>query len=98
MDPSWPANGINQSFICICTQSVSVVFRFGSRNQKLLLLVCFGLFRSFEHVSKQPKQTYLFLNIPKQTQIFLKPYTYSYSVGQTLVGRHAQVHHKVLVL
>ena len=40
-------------------QSVSVVFRF---------VLVTGLFRCFEHVSKQPKQTYLFRNEPKQQQ------------------------------
>jgi hypothetical protein len=36
------------------TQSVSVVFRFVSRNQKNIF---FGLFQCFGPVSKQPKQT-----------------------------------------
>jgi hypothetical protein len=81
-----------------CTQSVTVVFLFVSRNQKINFLVFFSLLRSFEHVSKQPKQTYLFLNKPQQTQIFFQPYTYRYSVGWTRVVRHVQVHHKVLVL
>ncbi len=39
------------------TQSVSVVFRFVSRNQTNFFSVCFGLFRCFDPVSKQPKQT-----------------------------------------
>jgi hypothetical protein len=94
MDPTWPANGINQSLIWNCTQSVTVVFLFVPRNQKINFLVCFSLFRSFE----QPIQTYLFLNKPKQTQIFFQPYTYRYSVGWTRVVRHVQVHHKFLVL
>jgi hypothetical protein len=42
------------------TQSVSVDFRFAfSRNQKMFFSVCFGLFRCFGPVSKQPKQTKL---------------------------------------
>jgi hypothetical protein len=38
------------------TQSVLVVFRFVSRNQKTFFSVCFGLFRCFGLVSKQLKQ------------------------------------------
>jgi hypothetical protein len=45
------------------TQSVSLVFRFISRNQKKKNSVCYGVM-----VSKQPKQTELFLNKPKQTE------------------------------
>ncbi len=50
------------------TQSVSVVFRFVSRNQKSFFSVCFGLFRCFGPVSKQPKQTEFSRNKPKQTE------------------------------
>ncbi len=45
------------------TQSVSVVFRFVLRNQKMFS----GLFRCFRPVSKQPKQTELFRNKPKKS-------------------------------
>ncbi len=45
------------------TQSVSVVFRFVSRNQKHF----FGLFRCFGPVSKQPKQTEFCQNKPKKS-------------------------------
>jgi hypothetical protein len=48
------------------THSVSVVFRFVSRNQQIIFSVCFGLFRCFEPVSKQPKQKDLFRNKPKK--------------------------------
>jgi hypothetical protein len=58
------------------TQSVSVVFRFVSQNQKTLFSVCFakpknfvfGLFRCFGPVSKQPKQTAFSRDKPKQTE------------------------------
>ncbi len=52
-------------------RSVSVVFRFVSWNQKQKKSVCFGLFWCFEFISKQPKQTELFLNKPKQTETTL---------------------------
>jgi hypothetical protein len=45
------------------TQSVSVVFRFVSRNQKHF----FGLFRCFGPISKQPKQTEFCQNKPKKS-------------------------------
>jgi hypothetical protein len=50
------------------TQSVSVLFQFVSRNQKTIFSVYFGLFRCFGSVSKQPKQTELCRNKPKQTE------------------------------
>jgi hypothetical protein len=50
------------------TQSVSVVFRFVSRNQKTFFSDCFGLFRCFGSVSKQPKQTQLCQNKQKNLQ------------------------------
>ncbi len=49
------------------TQSVSVVFRFVSRNQNTFLSVCFGLFRYFGLVSKQPKQTEFCRNKQKKS-------------------------------
>ncbi len=60
----------NQIFFSVRTetQSVSVVFRFVSRNQKTFFSVCFGLFRCFGPVSKQPKQTEFSRNKPKQTK------------------------------
>ncbi len=44
------------------TRSVLVLFRFVSWNKKLKISVCFGLFRCFEPISKQLKQTELFRN------------------------------------
>ena len=47
---------------------------FGSNRNKPkqdLFRVCFGLFRCFEPISKQPKQTDLFRNKPKQTETTL---------------------------
>ncbi len=49
------------------TRSVSVVFWFVSRNQKTFFSVCFGWFRCFGPVSKQPKQTELSRNKPKKS-------------------------------
>jgi hypothetical protein len=43
-------------------------FRFVSRNQKLFFSVCFGSFRCFGPVSKQPKQTDLFRYKPKKSK------------------------------
>jgi hypothetical protein len=43
------------------------LFRANKQNSGLfwLVLVCFGLFRYFDPISKQPKQTEIFLKIPK---------------------------------
>jgi hypothetical protein len=48
------------------TRSVSVCFM----KPKTKNWVCFGLFQCFEPISKQPKQTELFRNKPKQPRIF----------------------------
>jgi hypothetical protein len=50
------------------TQSVSVVFRFVSQNQKTFFSVCLGLIRCFGPVSKQPNQTELCQNKRKQNK------------------------------
>jgi hypothetical protein len=49
------------------TQSVSVVFRLVSQNQKTFFSVCFSLFRCFGPVSKQPKQTEFSQNKPEKS-------------------------------
>ncbi len=54
------------------TRSVSRLFRFVSWNQKFF----FGLFWCFEPISKQPKQTELFRNEPKQSGMFWKSIIY----------------------
>ncbi len=54
------------------TRSVSGLFRFVSWNQKIIIFVCFGLFRCFKPISKQPKQTELFRTGPKQPEIVWK--------------------------
>ncbi len=48
------------------------LFRFVSWNQKLTISVCFGSFRCFEPIWKQPKQTELFRNKPKKPYFFWK--------------------------
>ena len=70
------------------------VFRFVSWNQKKLF---FGLFRCFEHVSKQPKQTKLFRKKPKKTKKNCKLCSSRYSIHWTRVGKHVQVQHRTLV-
>jgi hypothetical protein len=50
----------------ICFGCVSICFAL-KKNSGLfwLVLVCFGVFRCFDSVSKQPKQTEIFVKIPK---------------------------------
>jgi hypothetical protein len=55
----------------ICFPFVSVCF---VKPKKAI----FGLFRCFEPISKQPKQTELFRNEPKQSGIFLKIPIYAF--------------------
>ncbi len=61
--PVWTE--INRNKICFGCVSVC------SWNQKLNYSVCLSFFWCFKHISKQPKQTELFWNKPKQTKTTL---------------------------
>jgi hypothetical protein len=71
-DLGCPQNEKNNFSVQTETKWNKICFGFVSWNQKIIILVCFGLFRCFEPISKLPKQTELFRNGPKQPKIFCK--------------------------